>query len=160
MNQRYNIIESFYTPIASGTGGSSTVTIINNTATIEDPFRNKTLSVDRIYANFCINSKNISSIRKFSYNSIISSLNTFTLIDNYTLISFLYNSSNQSNADIKIIKNNINIVFLNTLVSEKTKFDDTLNIDFVSNDYISVILDVNSGHVDYPILSLEFAKKY
>ncbi len=133
---------------------------INGILLFYDNSRSKYLSTSREPLTFGIDHK---SINKNRWMMATATVNTnvvgYKIPRNATITSLTVQTQNNViNCSFYIMKNNTTAIQTSIpLNNETSKSLDNLNIDIDANDWIQSILIVNSGQVDYPVLSIELA---
>ncbi len=124
-----------------------------------DNSRTRYLSASRESLHFGVDHKNILNDRYLMLISgIVSNVSGYKLYRNATITSLSVQTQNISNCIFRIRRNsNLTDIITISLNSEISKVIDNINIDLNKDDYLQCYMNVISGNVDYPVLSIEFA---
>jgi len=124
-----------------------------------DSIRNKWLSASREVILFNINHKNLSNDRWMAIGEMPSNISGYKLPRNGTITAITVQTNSPSaNGVFKIRKNNMSTDLCSaSLFNEPGKVVDNLNINIDEGDWLQSLMSVNSGNVNYPVVSLEIS---
>ncbi len=140
---------------------SSTIIVIDDDtglAKLQDDIRSsKWVSVDRQTLTFSRNRANLQS-RYLQFANIPSSLHSLALIRNCTITAISVMTGNPCDAWFRIRKNGspVNIHSIQ-LSGVNSRIRDNITIDLNKGDYLQVYMEVTSGNVDHPVVTIEYA---
>ena len=124
-----------------------------------DMSRSLFTSTDRQTIDFAINHSNISIKKWMEVDSRITSNNNSNLIKRKSIITCISVRAKKKVSDciFKIRKDQLgsNIETI-TLKNQSYNIKENLSVPLSPNDILVSLLEVNSGKVDYPILSIEY----
>ena len=119
-----------------------------------DTGRSKWLSAFREKIYFSVNHKNVGNSRWMTFETIPSNLGGYSALRDATITSLKLYNSTTTIASVKIYKN-FTEIYTVSLSTESSKTIDDINIDINENEGIQV--EIVSGSLDYPIVSVELA---
>ena len=124
-----------------------------------DDSRNKFLSTARETISFGLNRRNVSTdMWLTTIASIPSNNSSYKLPRNGTIVSSTIQTQTPANCTFHFRKNGIATdIYTLQLIGSSSLVDNNVNIDVDTNDWIQVFMSVQSGNVDYPVLTIEFA---
>lgn len=133
---------------------------VNGILLFYDNSRSKFLSISREVLTFGIDHNNINNSRwMMTTGTVNSNIVGYKIPRNATITSLTIQTKNLvTNCSFDILKNNLPSVETSiSLTNESSKSIDNIDIPLNTNDWIQAILNITSGSVDYPILSIELA---
>lgn len=124
-----------------------------------DRSRSVWISISREVISFGIDHRNISSSRWMQMSGkVLSNTSGYKIPRDGIITSISIQSQNNTTCDFRIRKNgNTSNLHTTSLTNQSGKSDDNLNININSDDWLQVLLDINNGDIDYPVLSIEVA---
>ncbi len=123
-----------------------------------DAGRSKWLSATRELITYSRNHVNLRHDQWLRVSGIPSNNNGHMVRRNAVITSLAARCGNVADCALQVRRNsNPAILSTLTLSSEQSKVDDGLDIALTAGDWLQVFLQVSSGGVNYPILTLEIA---
>lgn len=133
--------------------------IINGDLVYYDDTRSTWLTSSSSTVTFGLNHRNISSNRYMKMTSgVYSNISGYRVSKNSVITSISIQSLNIADCIFRIRKNNnpTNIVSL-SLTSQNGNSINSLNININKNEFIQCYMEVNSGNIDFPELTLNYS---
>jgi hypothetical protein len=122
-----------------------------------DQSRTKWISTSRQIIEFGINHKNISTDRwLMTAGGVYTTSTGYKVPRNGTIMSTSIQSTANATCSF-LVKRNNNVTTLHTLslTAQTGKSDDNLDINVNENDWLQVLLSINTGVISYPVLLIE-----
>ena len=130
----------------------------NGTIYYYDSSRDKWLSAPREVVLFNINHRNLSTDRWMAIDKIPSNISGYKVPRKGTITAITVQTKTNANSIFKIRKNNISTDLCSvSLFNKSGKIIDSLNVDVDEKDWLQSLMTVNSGNVNYPVVSLEIS---
>lgn len=125
-----------------------------------DTKRSKYLSIYRLEYGFGIQNRNISHPRLMAMSGgVKASYAGYPIPRNSTIISISGRTTNNSNCSFQILKNGTNVGSL-SFTNVKISYDNDIDIDLDSGDYIQILANPISGVINFPEINLEISWRY
>lgn len=124
---------------------------------VYDNSRSRWLSTVRNFLDFSISHTGLDADMYMRFGDVVTSINGYLVKRNATITCITARCGNVANVTFSVRKNGGSPAVSMSLVGEVYKISDNVNVDLDAGDWLQVLMQVDSGVVDYPIVSLEIA---
>ena len=125
-----------------------------------DTKRDKYLGIYRLMYGFGIDHRNISHQRTMSISGGVRSTEAgYPIPRDSTIIGITAKATNSANCSFQILKNGTNIGSF-TLTNQTINYNNDIDIDIDQGDYLQILVNPNSGVINFPELTLETSWRF